>query len=163
MKNTEFECREKDNQLFIKVIGDISAMTAFPNVTIKPNQKVTVVLQDAGYVNSSGIQGWITWLGSLKKKSASTKFHFQLLPANFARCAFQIRDFLPEDSVVESFVTPYFCGGCEKSFHQVFTKGANWNPKWTAEETIKNISKVKCPTCGVPAEIDAVPEVFGKL
>lgn len=163
MKNTEFECREKDDQFFIKVVGDISAMTAFPNVTLKPNQKVTVILQDAGYVNSSGIQGWISWLSALKKKSISAKFYFQLVPANFARCAFQIRDFLPEHSIVESFITPYFCNGCEKSFHKTFIKGANWDSKWTAEDTIKNISKINCPHCGALAEIDAVPEVFGKL
>lgn len=163
MKQTEFKCVETNDQLVVKVIGDISAGTEFPAVALKAHQKMTFQMEDSGYINSSGIQSWIKWFKILQEKNATTTFTFQMLPSNYSHSAYQLRGFLPQRSKVESFLAPYFCESCEKAFNFTFVKGANWKSNWTRDDLIENIKTAPCPKCKKGSKIDAIPEVFAKV
>lgn len=164
MKNSKFTFKDEPDQLTIKVDGEISATTEFPKIMLKSNQtKILLQLDDAGYVNSSGIQGWILWLNELQKSAATAQFYIQMLPSNFARLSYHIRDFLPRKAKVESFVAPYYCQNCNKNFDVIFKRGLNWKDTWTAAEIIQQISTANCAGCGASADIDTAPEAYGNF
>ena len=155
---------ENIEQLTVSISGEISAETVFPKIFPKPEQKkLHLVLDNVGYVNSSGIQGWIAWISGIQRNCSNLQFTAQMLPPNFARLAHHIRDFLPKDIQVESFVAPYFCAHCNCSFTVVYKTGANWKTSWTPKELTKEISKTKCNSCESIADIDIVPEAYEKF
>ncbi len=163
MKPAEFKYQDSGDHLTIQISGELSSHTHFPTVVAKANQQISVGLAGAGNVNSAGVQGWIKWLTETQSNNKNASINFKMLPANFARLAHQVRGFLPDSSTVESFMAPYYCAKCDKNFDVVFTKGKNWNALWTAEQMTKSISHAPCPTCKIPCEIDAAPEVYLKL
>ena len=164
MTNEKFNIVENVEQLTVSVSGEISAETLFPNITPKPQQnKLHLVLDNAGYVNSSGIQGWISWISGMQRNYPNLQFSVQMLPANFARLAHHIRDFFPKNVTVESFIAPYFCSNCNSSFNLVYKSGANWKLTWTPKELSKEIAKAKCSTCESLADIDTVAEAYEKF
>lgn len=164
MKNGKIYVNESAEQLTVKVTGEISANTVFPAIVPQENQnKIHLVLDEAGYVNSSGIQGWIGWVNGMQRANPNLQFSVQMLPANFARLAHHIRDFLPSAVQVESFVAPYFCANCNSSFNVSYSQGANWKSSWTSVELVKVISKAKCSTCESQADIDTPPESYEKF
>lgn len=164
MTDTKFNISEDLDLLTVSVSGEISAETIFPKIIPKPQQnKFHLALDNAGYVNSSGIQGWIAWIGGMQRNNPNLHFSLQMLPPNFARLAHHIRDFLPKNVIVNSFVAPYFCVSCSCSFKVIYKSGANWKLTWTPKELSNEISKVKCPTCESLAEIDTVAEAYEKF
>ncbi len=164
MTNENFNIVENVEQLTVSVSGEISAETLFPKITPKPQQiKLHLALDYAGYVNSSGIQGWIAWINEMQRNYPNLQFSVQMLPANFARLAHHIRDFLPKNIIVESFIAPYFCSHCNCSFNMVYKSGVNWNLAWTPKELSKEIIKAKCSACESLADIDTVAEAYEKF
>ncbi len=161
MKTSKITLEENGDQLVIKIVGEISSQTQFPSLQLKPNQtKILLLLDEAGYVNSGGIQGWISWLQAVQKSHTDLKFSIQMLPANFAKLSNNIRDFLPRLSKVESFVVPYFCDNCNEGFKVTFKKGSNWETECTGAELIKKISTANCSGCGASSEIDTPVEAY---
>ncbi len=86
-----------------------------------------------------------------------------MLPANFARLAFQVRGFLPDQSVIESMLVPYFCTECAINFTVKYTKGTNWDKAWSPATLIEKISQANCIICKSSGELDAIPEVYKSL
>ncbi len=161
MKNSKITFEKSDDQFTVKIIGEISALTEFPKLGPFINQtKVLLLLDEAGYVNSSGIQGWVRWLQEIQKLAPDTKFMIQMLPANFAKLSNNIRDFFPKQSKIESFVAPYFCEKCNVSFNVIFKKGSNWQNQWTGAELVQKISTAACTDCGTTAKIDTPAEAY---
>ena len=161
MKNSKITFEKKEDQITVKIIGEISATTEFPKLeTVSDKSKILLLLDEAGYVNSSGIQGWIRWLQEIQKLAPNAKFMIQMLPANFAKLSSNIRDFFPKQSKVESFVAPYFCEKCNTSFNVIFKKGSNWQSEWTGAELVQKISTAACTCCGTTAEIDTPVEAY---
>lgn len=164
MNNEKFNIIENVEQLSVSICGEISAETVFPEIALKPQQKkVLLILDDAGYVNSSGIQGWIAWISGMQRSNSNLQFSIQMLPPNFARLSHHIRDFLPKDVKVESFVAPYYCANCNASFSVVFKNETNWKTSWTPKELATEISKAKCAKCETIADIDTVAEAYEKF
>ena len=160
MKNSKITFEKNNDQVTVKIIGEISAITQFPELSLISNQtKIILQLDEAGYVNSSGIQGWIRWLQEIQKVAPDLKFMIQMLPANFAKLSNNIRDFFPKQSKIESFVAPYFCEKCNTSFNVIFKKGSNWQSEWTGAELVKKISTAAC-SCGTTATIDTPAEAY---
>ena len=160
MKNSKITFEKNNDQVTVKIVGEISAITQFPELSQISNQtKIILLLDEAGYVNSSGIQGWIRWLVEIQKLAPDAKFMIQMLPANFAKLSSNIRDFFPKQSKIESFVAPYFCEKCNVSFNVIFKKGSNWQAEWTGVDLVKKISTAAC-SCGTTAKIDTPAEVY---
>lgn len=161
MNNSKITFEKKADLVTVKIIGEISAATIFPNLgPVSDETKILLFLDEAGYVNSSGIQGWIRWLQDIQKSAPNAKFMIQMLPANFAKLSSNIRDFFPKQIKIESFVAPYFCEKCNTSFNVIFKKGTNWQNEWTGPQLVQKISTAACTCCGTTAEIDTPPEAY---
>ncbi len=163
MKSTELKYHYQDKHHIIRIKGELSASTSFPNMNLKANDDIILSLEDVVGINSAGVQKWIKWITELQNTNPETSFQFKSFPANFARLAHQIKGFLPEKSIIESFVVPYFCQNCDCNFNVEYLKGSNWNSSWTNLELIKNISHATCPDCKTSGEIDAMPEIYQAL
>lgn len=161
MNTSKFTIYDHDDRVSIKVFGEIDSNTKFPEIDLKPNQNIILLqLDEAGYINSGGVQCWTQWILELQKRSVSAKISIQMLPSNFARLSYTIQDFIPKSANIESFVAPFHCTACSKNFFVAFKKGDNWNEKWTAPELVENISLAPCPDCKAVAEIDTAPETY---
>ena len=160
---TAFEYNELGDQLTIIISGELSAASSFPAIPAKKVKKITIQLEEAGYINSFGVQNWISWINEAQAANENVTFNFQMLPSNFARLAFQVRGFLPEQSVIESLMVPYFCSHCAINFTVKYTKGVNWDKDWSSSTFIEKISYANCIICKTSGELDAIPEVYTSL
>lgn len=162
-KKKAIEYIEQDDQVTVKIAGELSAATLFPAIPNKKVRQVTIQLEEAGYVNSDGVQSWIKWIKEVQAANDNVVFKFHMLPSNYVRLAYQVRGFLPEHSNVESVMVPYFCTHCAINFTVKYTKGVNWDKTWSPTKFIEKISHANCVTCQASGDLDAIAEVYESL
>jgi hypothetical protein len=93
----------KKNTLII-ISGDITGDQDYPDVSTKT---ITIDLKEIGYINSSGIRGWINW-----KKQSLEDIEFDITVANCPREFIDqinlLSDMLPKNTKIQSFFVPYY-------------------------------------------------------
>ena len=156
---TKFECRKDDSKLTLLVTGEITGETDFPSLHPDPERTLSIHFNDVRYINSGGVRNWISWIRKTNK-AFGTQIAFENLPPIFVRQAAQIKDFLPSNRVIESFVVPYYCSYCKTNTEILFEKDKNWNLAWDRAKLIQKLSHTICPSCSSIAEIDASPESY---
>ena len=129
MKKIESDYSEHDHTLTVKICGEMSALTSFPSLPKNQVKQIIVQLEEAGYVNSDGVQNWMKWIREVQAANESIVFCFKFLPSNFARLAYQVKGFLPARSKIESVIVPYFCSDCAVNFMVKYIKGKKLSPK----------------------------------
>ena len=64
MKNSKITFEKIEDNISVKIIGEISALTQFPKLGLISNQtKILLLLDEAGYVNSKILNR--SWFGYL--------------------------------------------------------------------------------------------------
>lgn len=159
MKEFKTENSKSGDTLKVSFSGEISMQTDLPRLKLEGISEVNLDVGEVTYINSAGVRKWMIWTRELTKIS-SLKFTLSRIPGVLVKQMSTIENFVPTTSQILSLYVPYYCENCDTNSEKLLERGKHFGAGITSETTVKAMQDMKCPKCGKPMEIDAVPDQY---
>lgn len=140
---------EPDGSRLVTFQGDFREHTRFGRLASRLVGRVVFDLAYVRYLNSAGVRHWVEFLRSLKQVS---EYRFVRCSVAFVSQASMVPESLGT-GVIESFMVPYACDGCDLEEERLMQTPAFAVPGiWPPELPV-----FRCPRCGDDLAFDDIP------
>jgi anti-anti-sigma regulatory factor len=133
-----FHVTERSGELFITVAGVVSEESRL-DVPDARGRRVIIDVRGVERMNSMGVRNWIHFIEKLQAQSHDIVIRH--MPPAMVSQASMITTFIGR-SRVESFLSPWFCPGCDNTVEQLHA--------YHDELPLA----IPCPKCRAPMELD---------
>jgi len=141
----ELQFRPEGDDLLIELQGDIDEKVIFPQHKARLAQRIIFDCQNLHHINSYGAHIWSKWM---KGHDQRQQFVFRHVPPRVVDLFNLVENYLPRESVVESFYVPYECETCHYEESLLAHRGREY-----IESINQNPAKlllpqeINCPKC----------------
>lgn len=150
------------NIINLKFSGSISELANFPDLNLENISQLALDFGEVPYINSAGVRRWVKWMWGIEKENSKLNFSIQRCSSRIVRQILAINNFIPKTTEIKSFLVPYYCENDSENLEKLFQVQASF--KDSPEALVEKLNEVvKCPKCGNPMELDALPEDYFTL
>ncbi len=93
----------------IELSGDLDEKIGFPEKKFRLSQRIIFDCDNIKYMSSFAAQKWSSWM---REQDPRQQFVFRLVRPRMVAIFNMIENYLPNESIVESFYIPYECESC---------------------------------------------------
>jgi hypothetical protein len=148
----EVKLAQIDETVLIEFAGPMGEKSTFPSVDSQI-RTLTIDLEMVNYVNSFGIQRWVSWIRDLHRSNPKLVVRLLKVPAFMAKNIGFVREFLPKTFTFDSVFVPVYCSECEKEGPPILVRRGD---DLEALRPKKILAKAQnCKSCGGPMIPDA--------
>lgn len=152
---------ENDLQSELKLSGFLDEDADFKSIPKINNKLLIVDLSEVTMINSCGIRDWVNWTKTL---NSTTQIHIKNCPKFIINQINVLQGFLPPNSLVLSFYTPYFCESCNLEKNYLFQRGTHFQESTTDKEAFVDYDlEVLCDQCKTAMSMDIIANKFFKF
>jgi hypothetical protein len=152
---SKFSYKKIEELSYVTFYFEGSIDESFSTFNVKPHQNKGVKIDFAKVtsINSIGIRNWISWVSS----SPGISFTFLNCPVCVVEQINNVKGFIPENSVIESFFVPYYSEHTGEEKHELYKINKDFQPGKTPV-----VKPIKDST-GKNMDLDVYPQKYFKF
>lgn len=155
MNSFSADLKKEGNTLIITLKGRLDEDVRYPSINDERYDRLVFVLSDVNMINSCGIRDWLAWHKTIVGRPQIVFKECHKLIIDQVN---MVAGFLPENAIVQSFYTPYYCEKCEK-LTELFLEREKDYPQGDLDLP----EEIECMHCKNKAELDVIETKYLKF
>lgn len=147
------------SSVLFRLSGSMGDNTKLEKIESSGILSIQVDVDAVTYINSLGLQRWVTWMRNTCWANSEVKFGLSKVPALLVKNMNYVREFLPKSLSVTSAYLPFYCESCDRDSSSVLVLEAEFKKGRQNLERLSQM-KVKCPDCNHLAICDTNVEQY---